>query len=96
MMLQRTDKLLYFLALFTSFYLLLCTKGTSVEVDLIHIHSWWVHWSIMEGSAEELKRGLNTSADIKYEMVEYEILWINTYGFNYQLKWSDKKNNSTY
>ena len=21
----------------------------------------------------------------------YEILWINSYGFNYQLKWSDKK-----
>ena len=45
----------------------------------------------MEGSTEGLKRGLNTSTDIKCEMVEYEILWINSYGFNYQLKWSDKK-----
>ena len=45
----------------------------------------------MEGSTEGLKRGLNTSTDIKCEMVEYEILWINSYGFNYQLKLSDKK-----
>ena len=44
----------------------------------------------MEGSIEGLK-GLNTSTDIKYEMVEYEILWINSYGFNYQLKQSDEK-----
>ena len=39
----------------------------------------------MEGSAEGLKRGLNTSTDLKYEMVEYEILWMNSYGFNYAL-----------
>ena len=45
----------------------------------------------MEGSTEGLKGGLNTSTDIKCEMVEYEILWINSYRFNYQLKWSDKK-----
>ena len=45
----------------------------------------------MEGSIEGLKKGLNTSTDIKYEMVEYEILWINSYGFNYQLKQSDEK-----
>ena len=38
----------------------------------------------MEGSMEGLKRGLNTSTDIKYEMEEYEILQINSYGFNYQ------------
>ena len=44
----------------------------------------------MEGSIEGLK-GLNTSTDIKYEMVEYEILWINSYGFNYQLKQSGEK-----
>ena len=44
----------------------------------------------MEGSIEGLK-GLNTSTDIKYEMVEYEILWINSYGFNYQLKRSDEE-----
>ena len=45
----------------------------------------------MEGLIEGLKKGLNTSTDIKYEMVEYEILWINSYGFNYQLKQSDEK-----
>ena len=50
----------------------------------------------MEGSIEGLKKGLNTSTDIKYEMVEYEILWINSYGFNYQLKQSDEKNYSTH
>ena len=50
----------------------------------------------MEGSIKGLKRGLNTSTDIKYEMVEYEILWINSYRFNYQFKQSDKKNYSTY
>ena len=38
-----------------------------------------------------IEDGLNTSIDIKYEMVEYEILWINSYGFNYQLKQSDEK-----
>ena len=55
------------------------------------IHSLWVQWRIMEGLIEGLKKGLNTSTDIKYEMVEYEILWINSYGFNYKLKWSDRK-----
>ena len=45
----------------------------------------------MEGSIEGLKKGLNTSTDIKYEMVEYEILWINSYGLNYQLKQADEK-----
>ena len=45
----------------------------------------------MEGSIEGLKKGLNTSTDIKYEMVEYEVLCINSYGFNYQLKQSDEK-----
>ena len=44
-----------------------------VKVDLLQIDSWWVHWSIMEDSTEELKRGLNTNADIKCEMMEYEI-----------------------
>ena len=38
-----------------------------------------------------IEDNLNTSTDIKYEMVEYEILWINSYGFNYQLKQSDEK-----
>ena len=38
-----------------------------------------------------IEDGLNTSIDIKYEMVEYEILWINSYGFNYQLKQFDEK-----
>ena len=45
----------------------------------------------MEGLIEGLKKGLNTSTEIKYEMVEYEILCINSYGFNYQLKQSDEK-----
>ena len=45
----------------------------------------------MEDSTEGLKRSLKTSTDIKCEMVEYGILWINSYGFNYQLKWSEKK-----
>ena len=61
-------------------------------MDLRHIQSLWVHWRIIEGSIEGLKKGLNTSTDIKCEMVEYEILWINSYGFNYKLKWSDEKN----
>ena len=50
-----------------------------------------MQWRIMECLIEGLKKGLNTSTDIKYEMVEYEILWINSYGFNYQLKQSDDK-----
>ena len=50
----------------------------------------------MEGLIEGLKKGLNRSTDIKYEMVGYEILWINSYGFNYQLKQSDEKNYSTH
>ena len=45
----------------------------------------------MEGSTEGLKRALKPSTDIKYEMEEYEILWIYSYGFNYQCQWSDKK-----
>ena len=49
----------------------------------MHIHSVWVQWRIMEGSVEGLK-------------MEYEILWINSYGFNYQLKQSDEKNYSTH
>ena len=57
----------------------------------MHIHSLWVHWRIVEGSIEGLKKGLNTSTDIKYEMVEYEILWINSYGFNSQLEQSDEE-----
>ena len=34
---------------------------------------------------------MNTSTDIKHKVVEYEMIWINLYGFNHQLKWSDKK-----
>ena len=48
---------------------------------------------MMEGSTDGLKRGLTTSTDSQYEMAEYEILWVNSYGLNYQLKWSDKKKN---
>ena len=40
---------------------------------------------------EGLKRGWHTSTDLKCKMVEYEILWINSYGFNYQFKWFEKK-----
>ena len=53
--------------------------------------NWWVHWRIMQGSTEGLQRGWHTGTDIKCEIVEYEILRINSYGFNYQSKWSDKK-----
>ena len=41
---------------------------------------------------EGLKREWHTSTDLKCERVEYEIFWINSYGFNYESKWSDKKN----
>ena len=29
-------------------------------MEIMHTHSQWVHWGIMEGSTEGLKRGLNT------------------------------------